>query len=746
MSKLSKIYCVRFKKIITRLGFIIIIVLISKFILGVDIFAQTISVNVDLSKKYQTIDNFSASDCWWAHVIGKDWTPANKDSIADLLFSTTKGIGLSACRFNIGAGIDPTITDPWRTVETFEVSPGVYDWSRDSGGQWFLKSAQERGVKQFIAFVNSPPISMTRNGHSYCTDGLGSTNLKNSYLNRYAKYLVDIVKHFRDSLGVNINYVDPVNEPQWEWNGPSQEGNRASDDDIKNIVDSLYTQLKADSVSSKILIPESGSLPDWYTTESSISNKYGKTYGDFLDSLFNNQDISKKTANIFAGHSYWSDLLSTHLVQDRQSLYSHISQYFGFGYKYWVTEYCILQGPNGEGGSGRDLKMTTALNVDRLIHFDLTAANASAWQWWTAVSKYNFKDGLIYTNYTTKGNAQSIIPSKLLWAFGNYSRYIRPGSKRISCTGADNKLGLMASAYVDSASKKIIMVLVNVATTDQKINISTAGLASGQSVKYLTPFVTSNTKGDDLRKYKPFSVDSTYDVPAYSVVTLVGLLNGGIYTAGTPGSPVLESPSAGDTLGAADTAAVWHSIPDAKSYEAYFAYDSTFSNIALDVRGISDTVLSIKDYIKKVTSYPFPPNVLVPNNKYYWRIVASNDSGSGSYSKTRSFFIPENITGIRNSEKTTPSTFYLSQNYPNPFNPSTQIDYSVPSAETTNGSFVQLRIYDILGNKITTLVNRIQKPGNYEVTFNGNNLVSGIYFYKINIGNKEQAKKMVLLK
>ncbi len=552
MKNLYKLFDKIFRRIITKLSFIVMIILSLQFIPGSGIYAQTISVNVDFSKKYQTIDNFSASDCWWAHIIGKNWTTANKDSIADLLFSTTKGIGLSAWRFNLGAGIDPSITDTWRTVETFEVSPGVYDWTRDSGGQWFLQAAKERGVDQFIAFVNSPPISMTRNGHSY-GNNIGSTNLKVGYLNRYAKYLTDIVKHFRDSLGIDFNYVDPVNEPQWTWNSNSQEGNRASDIDIKNIVDSLYTEIQTENVPSKILIPESGNLPDWYTTESSISSTYGKIYGNYLDSLFNNSDISKKAANIFAGHSYWSDLLSTNLVQDRQSLYSHMSTYFTLGFKYWVTEYCILQGPKGEGGSGRDLTMTTALNVDRLIHFDLTSANASAWQWWTAVSKYDYKDGLIYTNYNASGNAQSIIPSKLLWAFGNYSRYIRPGSQRISCSGANNKLGLMASAYVDSASKKLIMVLVNVGTSDQKIDIASAGLSTGQSIKYLTPFVTSNSKGDDLRKYNPFSVDSTYDVPAYSVVTLIGLLNGEVYTAGTPGSTILEYPASGDTLGVGDT-------------------------------------------------------------------------------------------------------------------------------------------------------------------------------------------------
>ena len=500
------------------------------FIMGAEIVAQTISIDVDLNQKYQTIDNFSASDCWWAHKIGNTWSTANKDSIADLLFSPTKGIGLSAWRFNLGGGIDVSISDSWRTVTTFEVSPGNYDWTRNEGGQWFLKAAKERGVNQFIAFVNSPPKSMTLNGHTYCTDGLGSTNLKDGYYNQFSKYLVDILKHFRDSVGVNFDYVSPVNEPQWEWNGSGQEGNRASNDDIKKMVDSLYAELNNQNVSTKIIIPESGELPGWYTTASSISSKYGKTYGNYLNSLFNDASITTKAAKIFAGHSYWSDLLSSEVVQARQSLYSYMEQYLSLGYKYWATEYCILEGTSGQGGSGRDLTMTTALDIARIIHFDLAITNASAWQWWLAVSKYDYKDGLIFTNYGVTGTSQSIIPSKTLWALGNYSRYIRPGSQRIGCSGANDKYGLMASAYLDSAGTKVILVFVNVGNNERELEFSFSGLDSSQEIKYLTPYITSNKLEDNLKAYDPVSVDSIYKIPSKSVVTLVGKLDGSAIT------------------------------------------------------------------------------------------------------------------------------------------------------------------------------------------------------------------------
>ena len=88
-----------------------------------------------------------------------------------------------------------------------------------------------------------------------------------------------------------------------------------------------------------------------------------------------------------------------------------------------------------------------------------------------------------------------------------------------------------------------------------------------------------------------------------------------------------------------------------------------------------------------------------------------------------------------------PSDFKLDQNYPNPFNPSTTIKYSI-----SKQSFVTLKVYDVLGNEIKTLVSEEISPGNYEVEFNSNILTSGIYFYKLQAGNFTQTKKMILLK
>jgi hypothetical protein len=97
--------------------------------------------------------------------------------------------------------------------------------------------------------------------------------------------------------------------------------------------------------------------------------------------------------------------------------------------------------------------------------------------------------------------------------------------------------------------------------------------------------------------------------------------------------------------------------------------------------------------------------------------------------------------------------FNLEQNYPNPFNPTTTIKYRVPSVIARSGAtkqsddlLVQIKVYDLFGREVATLVNQKQAPGNYSVQFNGSKLPSGIYFYKLQSGSFAQTRKMILMK
>ncbi len=105
------------------------------------------------------------------------------------------------------------------------------------------------------------------------------------------------------------------------------------------------------------------------------------------------------------------------------------------------------------------------------------------------------------------------------------------------------------------------------------------------------------------------------------------------------------------------------------------------------------------------------------------------------------------VSDIENTESSNNNLeFYLAQNYPNPFNPSTTIDYAIPLNENSESSIVTLKIYDILGKDVATLVNKEHSAGSYEVQFNASSLTSGIYFYKLQSGNFVESKKMMLVK
>ena len=99
------------------------------------------------------------------------------------------------------------------------------------------------------------------------------------------------------------------------------------------------------------------------------------------------------------------------------------------------------------------------------------------------------------------------------------------------------------------------------------------------------------------------------------------------------------------------------------------------------------------------------------------------------------------ITAVKEVISQSPYKFALSQNYPNPFNPSTQIAYTVPEK-----SQVSLKIYNVLGQVVQTLYSGVRAAGQYTATFSGNNLASGVYFYRLDAGSFTAVKKMVLLK
>jgi parallel beta-helix repeat protein len=131
---------------------------------------------------------------------------------------------------------------------------------------------------------------------------------------------------------------------------------------------------------------------------------------------------------------------------------------------------------------------------------------------------------------------------------------------------------------------------------------------------------------------------------------------------------------------------------------------------------------------------------------FYWRVSASTvDGKSSNYSKIATFTI-KSVSAVDNKNNAIPKEFAVSQNYPNPFNPSTVINYALPKA-----SLVSIKIYDVLGQEVKTLMNIERQAGNYTAQWNGDNnfgkpVSSGIYIYRVTAGQYVKSMKMILLK
>ena len=152
------------------------------------------------------------------------------------------------------------------------------------------------------------------------------------------------------------------------------------------------------------------------------------------------------------------------------------------------------------------------------------------------------------------------------------------------------------------------------------------------------------------------------------------------------------------------------------------------------------SALSALEQAKAISKelYPKEPNRLeIWESTLKWKMT--NDTTAVGSSADEA--VPNIALSSSNSDNAKPESFGLSQNYPNPFNPSTVISYQLP----VSGQ-VSLKIYDMLGREVQTLVNETQAAGRYSVRFNAANLSSGTYFYKLQAGSFVQTKKLTFLK
>jgi endo-1,4-beta-xylanase len=142
--------------------------------------------------------------------------------------------------------------------------------------------------------------------------------------------------------------------------------------------------------------------------------------------------------------------------------------------------------------------------------------------------------------------------------------------------------------------------------------------------------------------------------------------------------------------------------------------------------------------VKGITLWGYQQNQMWQPTCY---LILTNGKERPAFTWLADYIKNNPATDVEEQVVALPKNYELEQNYPNPFNPTTNIRYSI-----INTSKVTLKIYDFLGREVQTLVNNVQSPGKYTVTFNGQGLASGVYFYRLSTENFVATKKLMLIK
>jgi len=491
-------------------------------------------IKIDLANKAQVIENIGSSGCWFSEGIGKYWPVAKKEKIAQLLFSQKidksgklEGIGLSAWRFNVGAGTleqgdSSGIVDFRRRADSFLNPNGTYDWNKQEGQRFFLKKAKEYGVGTLIAFSNSPPVQFTKNGLGYKTEKDYISNLREDRYEAYSDFLTAVIKHF-DQEGLHFSYVAPVNEPQWDWfkkyKEADQEGSPWTNAEIFKITKTLNTSLEKEQLNSKILISEAGMLNYLYAGPGKANNQIQNFFDQKSPFYVGNLSHVPK---IIAGHSYFTESNNKVLFETRKHLADTVKKY---AVNYWQSEYSMLADGFKEGAKGDRSAMDCALFLAKVIHSDLTIGNATAWQFWNAYEPGSAKRNTRYYLIALQPNPDfkdgEFEVTKNLWALGHYSRFIRPGMSRvITETITDNeqqKKDLMIAAFKDK-NNKLVLVITNYGTTELNLQLD---ITHGRKYIATQTYLTNEQEGVDMKLLPKQKPNGIINIQARSIQTVL---------------------------------------------------------------------------------------------------------------------------------------------------------------------------------------------------------------------------------
>lgn len=397
-----------------------------------------VNVTVDANSKYQEFEGWGTSICWWGNIIGK-YPQQSRDSIIDLLFDTTNGLGLSIVRYNIGGGDNPSHSHmgAGKMMDGFKASATAqYDWTKDAGQRWCLDAAKKRIPSSWFiseAFSNSPPYWMTNSGCASGNSG-GSNNLKTDYYDDFADYLTEVVKKFRDDWGVTFRTLEPMNEPMvgWTANG-GQEGCHV---DV-NLQDDIIREVKA-KLDAKGLTETKISAPDETSIDQTLAswNAYDATTKSY---------VFQVNTHVYGGSK-------------RAELKSAVGNR-----KLWDSE-CDGSGaaaPFDQWAHNHN-DFVPGLDIANRAIRDLKEMKPHGWVFWQAVESeqaqksLNKNWGLIHADFT--GGTKYYITKKY-YAVKQFSHFIRPFSTMIDITNND------AVAFISQDQNQLTIVQRNASTS-----------------------------------------------------------------------------------------------------------------------------------------------------------------------------------------------------------------------------------------------------------------------------------------
>ena len=480
---------------------------------------------------HQTMEGFGASDAWNGEFIGRYWSAEEKEKAVRLLFSTgwdedgrPEGAGLSVWRVNIGAGSSEQgeasgISNPTRRASSYLDTDGEgWDWSRSPGQRWLLEQAKLRGVDQFVAFSISPHVSQTKNGLGRATGEIRS-NLRDDAYADYAAYLLRVLRFYRDEMGVDFDYLSPLNEPQYPWNTAKQEGCSYTNAEIARLVRVLDEQLQDTDLAARLLIPEAA---EW---KSLTTVHKDPQFSNQLEALFSPESPHfvgdrPRLAPVAAAHSYW--LNSTHeQIRGTRTAARDKAQSLGVGLR--QTEYSLIDLARIEEDKPQT-RWDIALFIGKVILADLKYASVNGWSFWVAFEQdiWDFRNQfqLIRIEAEDKDDLSKggcLVPEKNLWVMAHFSRIVRPGWQRIGLEGADDLDGLAGVAFRSPDNTQTALVLLNLGEEPLARELSEVAKNKDSGVKAWT------TSADDI--FRPLQMntggDASLTFPPRSITTVL---------------------------------------------------------------------------------------------------------------------------------------------------------------------------------------------------------------------------------